>query len=124
MRKPLPVLLFAAALLGPGGRGAAADNPPAPAPASHVAISPPLPIGVEADVYCSGWIGDVDDTFPASIFSAELINSKQGFLEGDIVYINAGTKRESRPARSTGSSARIGPSTGSARSSTSSAGCI
>ena len=92
MRKPLPVLLFAAALLGPGGRGAAADNPPAPAPASHGAISPPLPIGVEADVYCSGWIGDVDDTFPASIFSAELINSKQGFLEGDIVYINAGTK--------------------------------
>jgi hypothetical protein len=93
MRQPLPVLLFAAALLGPGGRGAAADKPSAPAPASAIAISPPLPIGVEADVYCTGWIGDADDTFPASIFSAERVDSKQGFLEGDIVYINAGAKQ-------------------------------
>ncbi len=93
MRQSLPVLLIAAALVGPGGRGLAADNPPAPPPASSTAISPPLPIGVEADVYCSGWIGDPDDAFPASIFSAELINSKQGYFEGDVVYIDAGTNQ-------------------------------
>lgn len=93
MRQSLPVLLLVAALLGPGGRGFAADAPSAPPPAPSTAISPPLPIGVEADVYCSGWIGDVNDTFPASIFSAELINSKQGYFEGDIVYIDAGARQ-------------------------------
>lgn len=93
MRQSVPVLLIVAALLGSGGRGVAADKPPAPPSASSTAISSPLPIGVEADVYCSGWIGDISDTFPALIFSAELINSKQGFFQGDIVYINAGAKQ-------------------------------
>jgi hypothetical protein len=91
MPKPLPVLLLAAALLGPGGRGAAADKPSVPA--SSTAISSPLPIGVEADVYCSGWIGDAGDTFPASIFSAEMINSKQGYFQGDVVYVSAGANQ-------------------------------
>jgi hypothetical protein len=90
MRKPLSVLLFAAALAGPGRPGVAADKPPSP-PAS-TAISPPLPIGIEADVYCTGWIDDVGVVFPASIFSAERVDSKQGLFEGDIVYVNAGTK--------------------------------
>jgi hypothetical protein len=95
MRQPLPVLLIATALLGPGGRGAAADKPSAPpaAQASSTAISSPLPIGIEADVYCTGWIGDFSDTFPASIFSAERVDSKQGFLEGDIVYVSAGARQ-------------------------------
>ncbi len=91
MRKPLSVLLFAAALAGPGRPGVAADKPPAP-PAS-TAISPPLPIGVEADVYCTGWVDDAEAVFPASIFSAERIDSKQGLIEGDVVYVSAGTKQ-------------------------------
>jgi hypothetical protein len=98
MRQPLPVLLFAAALLGSGGVRAAGDVPTTPpksplgAPAS-TPISPPIPIGVEADVYCTGWIEQPGTTFPASIFSAELINSKQGYFQGDIVYIDAGTNQ-------------------------------
>lgn len=93
MRLPLPVLLIAAVLLGPAGRAVAADKPSAPPPASSTAISSPLPIGIEADVYCTGWIGDVSDTFPASIFSAERVDSKNGFLEGDIVYVSAGARQ-------------------------------
>ncbi|HUM03338.1 MAG TPA: hypothetical protein VL084_13700, partial [Thermoanaerobaculia bacterium] len=61
--------------------------------AGATSISPPLPIGVEADVYCTGWLGEPDAEFPGSIFSAELINSKWGFFEGDVVYISGGANQ-------------------------------
>ncbi|MFI5180805.1 MAG: hypothetical protein ACHQPI_05405 [Thermoanaerobaculia bacterium] len=91
MRQPLPVFLLALAVVGPGSLAMAEDKPAAPA--SATAISPPLPIGVEADVYCTGWIDNVGVVFPASIFSAERVDSKQGLFEGDIVYVSAGTKQ-------------------------------
>jgi hypothetical protein len=96
MRQPLPVFLLTATLLGSGGAFAAdapdtaSQTPPRTAAPS---ISPPLPIGVEADVYCTGWIEEPDAGFPAAIFSAELINSKQGFFEGDILYLDAGANQ-------------------------------
>ncbi len=96
MRQPLPVFLLATALLGSGGVRAADDAPASPEKGQLAApgttpISPPLPIGVEADVYCTGWIEEPGTTYPASIFSAELVNSKLGYFQGDIVYIDAGT---------------------------------
>lgn len=96
MRQPLPVLLLASTLLGSGG--ALAAGPPGAAPqtaprSGAPTVSPPLPIGVEADVYCTGWLDEPDVVFPAIIFSAELINSKQGFFEGDIVYLNGGANQ-------------------------------
>jgi hypothetical protein len=98
MRQPLPVFLLAAALLGSAGARAAGDPPAAPqkdplsAPSS-TPISPPIPIGVEADVYCTGWIEEPETKYPAAIFSAERIDSKLGFIEGDIVYIDAGSNQ-------------------------------
>jgi len=98
MRQPLPVFLLAAALLGSAGARAAGDAPAAPQKSPLSApgatpISPPLPIGVEADVYCTGWIEEPGTKYPATIFSAELIDSKQGFIEGDVVYLDAGTNQ-------------------------------
>lgn len=99
MRQPLPVFLLAAVLLGSADARAAGDAPAVPqkgplsAPGS-TPISPPLPIGVEADVYCTGWIEEPGTVFPATIFSAERIDSKQGFIEGDVVYIDGGTNQD------------------------------
>jgi hypothetical protein len=94
MRQPLPVLLLAATLLGSGAASAAGPSGDAPQAAPRAgALTPPLPIGVEADVYCTGWIEEPDAAFPATIFSAELINSKQGFFEGDVVYVSGGANQ-------------------------------
>jgi hypothetical protein len=94
MRQPLPVLLALAALLGTGDAGAvgpqSAQAKAANAPAAAPAISGPQPIGVEADVYCTGWVDEEGAVFPTYIASAELIDSKQGFIEGDIIYLDAG----------------------------------
>jgi hypothetical protein len=96
MRQPLPVFLLAATLAGSGGAfaadgsGAAQQNAPR---AGATSITSPLPIGVEADVYCTGWLGEPDAQFPATVFSAELINSKWGFFEGDVVYLSAGANQ-------------------------------
>lgn len=49
-----------------------------------------MPIGVEADVYCTGWLQDEPDQFPATIVSAELVDSKDSYFQGDIVYLGAG----------------------------------
>ena len=96
MRQPLSVFLLAATLIGSGGAFAAdgSDAAPQNAPrAGATSITPPLPIGIEADVYCTGWLAEPDARFPATIFSAELINSKQGFFEGDILYVSGGVNQ-------------------------------
>jgi hypothetical protein len=98
MRQPLPILLLGTALLTGVGAQAAQmpQKPPSkvePAPTAQPAISPPLPIGIEADVYCAGWLDDEGAMFPSTIFSAELIDSKQGFIQGDIIYLDAGTNQ-------------------------------
>jgi len=98
MRQPLHVLLLGTALIvGTGVRAAEMpQSPPAKVergPAAPPSISPPLPIGIEADVYCTGWLDDEAAVFPATVFSAELIDSKKGFVEGDVLYIDAGTNQ-------------------------------
>ncbi len=95
MRQPLPVLVLGCVLAAGGSLSAAEQaqqatsklERPAPLPA---AVSPPMPIGVEADVYCTGWLQDEPDQFPATIVSAELVDSKDSYFQGDIVYLGAG----------------------------------
>ncbi len=59
-------------------------RPPAP-------VSGPLPIGAEADVYCSGYLGDRDETFVGRIVSAEKERNQSMYMAGDVMYIDIGT---------------------------------
>ncbi len=56
------------------------------------AVSGPIPIGVEADVYCSGYLGEIDEVFPGAIVSAEKEKSQTFFMKGDIVYLDIGAE--------------------------------
>jgi hypothetical protein len=57
-----------------------------------VAVSGAIPIGVEADVYCSGYLGERSEVFPGAIVSAEKEKSQTFFMLGDIVYLDIGTQ--------------------------------
>jgi hypothetical protein len=57
-----------------------------------VTVSGAIPIGVEADVYCSGYLGEMSEVFPGTIVSAEKEKSQTFFMLGDIVYLDIGTK--------------------------------
>jgi hypothetical protein len=61
--------------------------PPPAAP-----ISGPLPIGVEVDVYCSGYLGDREEAFVGRIVNAEKERNQSMFLAGDILYIDIGSE--------------------------------
>jgi len=71
---------------------------PAPAPAIETAlkapriVSGPLPIGVEGDVYCSGYLGEMSEGFPGAIVSAEKEKSQTLFMLGDILYLDIGER--------------------------------
>ncbi len=68
----------------PASKLETAPRPPAP-------ISGPIPIGVEADVYCSGFLGDVDEAFVGRIVNAEQERSQSIFMTGDVMYLDIGT---------------------------------
>ncbi|MEO6324457.1 MAG: hypothetical protein ABIT01_13920 [Thermoanaerobaculia bacterium] len=52
----------------------------------------PIPIGVEADVYCTGWLGELEEPFTGDISSAELQDNQKSFTQGDLVYLNIGAQ--------------------------------
>lgn len=106
MRHPLAALT-AGILLAAAPFVRAADEPravltrePASADAPRIetvvraprSVSGPIPIGVEADVYCSGYLGETSEDFPGSIVSAEKEKSQTFFMAGDIVYLDIGSK--------------------------------
>lgn len=106
MRHPLAALT-AGILLASLPVLRAADEPrtppvPEPAPASGSrletivrtpqTVTGPIPIGVEADVYCSGYLGEVAEVFPGAIVSAEKEKNQSFFMQGDVVYIDLGEK--------------------------------
>jgi len=106
MRHPLAALTVGIVLVaGPVLR--ASDEPPAAlSHGSAVASAPrierivrvpqtvtgPIPIGVEADVYCSGYLGETSEIFPGAIVSAEKEKNQTFFMQGDIVYIDLGER--------------------------------
>jgi len=55
-------------------------------------VSGPKAIGVEADVYCSGYLGEPAEVFPGAVVSAEKERNQSFFMEGDIVYIDIGER--------------------------------
>ena len=106
MRHPLAALT-AGILLAALPVLQAADEPPTPLtqrpPAASgsrletIARAPqpvtgPIPIGVEADVYCSGYLGELAEVFPGAVVSAEKELNQSFFMQGDIVYIDIGER--------------------------------
>lgn len=55
-------------------------------------VTGPIPIGVEADVYCSGYLGETVEVFPGTIVSAEKEKNQTFFMQGDIVYLDIGER--------------------------------
>ena len=79
---------------------AALSQEPAAASASRLetivrapqTVTGPIPIGVEADVYCSGYLGEPAEVFPGAIVSAEKEKNQTFFMQGDIVYLDIGER--------------------------------
>lgn len=79
---------------------------------ADVAAGSPVPMGGESDIYCSGYIGDVDETFPRRIIGSEaealsvgyqadtegtlsgsygaLSTVRYGMATADIIYVDGG----------------------------------
>src|SRR5258707_1114279 len=82
----------------------------------------PVPLGAESDIYCSGYIGDMDEQFPFSILGSEydsqvfdssnydIRHGKQiqgrygapttvkfGLASGDIIYVDGGKAKGLSP---------------------------
>ena len=106
MRHPLAALtagiLLAAtsALQAADGTRPSLTREAAPAPVSPIetvakaprTVSGPLPIGVEADVYCSGYLAEEGQVFPGVIVSAEKEKNQTFFMLGDILYLDIGER--------------------------------
>ncbi len=56
-------------------------------------VQSPVTIGVDSDVNCSGWIGAERESFAGSIISAEGLESKASFTQGDVIFISLGKKQ-------------------------------
>jgi hypothetical protein len=95
MRHPLAALA-AGVLLAAAPALRADDRPAAPrvarAAGAPQSVSGPLPIGVEADVYCSGYLGELSEVFPGAIVSAEKDRNQTIFMKGDVVYLDIGER--------------------------------
>lgn len=104
MRHPLAalsagVLLVAGLVARADGGARTLTREAGDAPVSHLEQAPkrpvpvtgPLPVGVEADVYCSGWVGGVDEAFPGRIVAAEKELNQTMFMMGDVVYLDIGS---------------------------------
>jgi hypothetical protein len=53
----------------------------------------PAAIGVDADVYCAGWLGELKEKFVGTIASAEKVDTQKAYGPLDIVYIDIGKNR-------------------------------
>jgi len=109
-----------AATEAPAGPGTAdvQPEPPPEVPGVESAVqatNPPIPLGWESDIYCSGYIADPGEQFPYSIVGSEFDNltpklnplyhmgalkgvygttgAKVDMFTGDIVYVGGGSKQ-------------------------------
>lgn len=66
----------------------------------EVVEAAPIALGIEADIYCWGYLGHPDEPLPNRIFSfedtetrlmPEAVNQDMGVAENDIIYIEGGT---------------------------------
>jgi hypothetical protein len=80
-----------------GGRPTAA----APEPKTITRIEPPSaivvsaetapqPVGFESDLYCFGYLGELNEKFPIEVTGAENVGTQTDFITGDLLYVNGG----------------------------------
>src|SRR5216683_8109708 len=55
--------------------------------------SAPQPVGYESDIYCFGYLGDLNETFPLEVQSAENVQSQVDYMTGDLLYVTGGFDR-------------------------------
>jgi hypothetical protein len=105
-----------------GGPGDAAVAPPPGALTAAEAAGAPVPLGAETDIYCQGYIGELDETFAFSIVGSEFDalglqrralkasagasvqtpygpvgTVKIGLTAGDIIYVDGGRAKGLTP---------------------------
>ena len=56
---------------GPGEEQTPSEAPPEGALAAEAAAGAPVPLGAESDIYCQGYVGDLDESFPYSVIGSE-----------------------------------------------------
>lgn len=57
---------------------------------ARVTQSAPQPVGFESDVYCFGYLGDYNETFPIKVVSAESLAEQINYITGDLLYTDGG----------------------------------
>lgn len=106
-----------AASSGAGQAGSGDTAPPPGVVGANEAAGSPMPLGAETDIYCQGYIGELDEPFPYAIVGSEYealsidpykrkgtgwrvgsfvsgVNTvKIGLASGDIVYVDGGRAR-------------------------------
>ncbi len=104
-----------------GGAAAPTPAPPANVETSEAATGSPVPLGAETDIYCQGYVGDLDETFPYAVTASEADalslddyvrgatgwrvgtfrsgknTTKIGLIAGDIIYVDGGRDRGLQP---------------------------
>jgi hypothetical protein len=59
-------------------------------PARVIGPSAPQPVGYESDVYCFGYLGEFNETFPVKVISAESLAEQIDYIAGDLLYTDGG----------------------------------
>ena len=59
----------------------------------------PVPIGTDSDMYCSGFIGPLDQEWSGTVVSAASVEDQSIFMETDILYIDIGANRGLLPGQ-------------------------
>lgn len=53
----------------------------------------PQPVAVESDIYCFGYVGNLTESFPATVTGAENVAEQTDFVADDLLYVNAGADK-------------------------------
>ncbi len=62
------------------------------APVERISRSALFPVGWEDDVYCAGWIGEMEEPVTGRFIAAEYEDSRHMFGVGDIIYSDVGAR--------------------------------
>ena len=109
MRLPVRAIAIAVGILT-AAAGVAQTKPEREIPGSTVVVTPPTqtitvreaaltqeagpqPLGFESDVYCFGYLGDMDEKFIARVAGAESIAEQIDYMASDLLYVDAGHDR-------------------------------